>query len=230
VGALLLAMLLALAVRRLTPPSVAAAPCTGGENPKVEWRTTDPKPAFVAGHLFQIEPLSVPTIRLAEIHTTGNSTYGDKCDHEWGHIHDPVYVAVMNQGANAYFNNPMRQSGSDSVEVVVTAVLAHAGPIAQTIKDRYFPEARALMVVHIVPGSAAEEGALRPADLLAKVKGVALRAGRAYEIDAIPVTENEPIDVLVIRNGQEVTLSMVRHGRSKLGYSFGEVPILEAAP
>ena len=230
VGALLLAILLALGLRRLGSSSSVAAPCVGGQDPKVEWRATDAKPSFGAGHLFQIEPVGVPYIKLAEIRTTGNLTYGNKCDNEWGHIHDPVYGVVAGEGANAFFNNPAQSFTNDNVEVTITAVMAHTGPLPQVIKDRYFPNGRALMIVHITPGTAAESGGMRPADLLVTFKGVALREGRIYEMDAIPAIANEPVDVEVTRGGQSVTLSMVRQGSGKLGFHYGEAPILEVTP
>lgn len=229
-GVLLGVVLLALAARRITSSRGTNTPCLGGQEAKVEWRTTDSKPAFVPAKLFQIAPVGVPYIKLADIRTTGNRTYGDKCDHEWGHIHDPIYFAVRGEGANAYFNNPAQRFTNDQVEVVVTAVLAHAGSISREIKDRYFPAGRALMVARVWPGSAAEAGGLRPADLLAKVKGVALRAGREYELASQPIIENERAEALIIRDGQEVTITIVRQGRDKFGYNYGEVPILEAAP
>jgi hypothetical protein len=229
-GALLLAILLAIVARRLPGLGSSTSPCTGGQDPKVEWRTTEAKPTFVPGHLFQIEPIGVPYLKLADIRTTGNRTYGDKCDQEWGHIHDPVYFAARDEGANAYFNNPARRVTDDSVEVVVTAVLAHPGPVAQAIQDRYFPEGRALMVCHVNPGSAAEAAGLRAADLLARFKGVDLRVGRQHEVDSIPIVANEAVEVLVIRAGQELTLSVVRQGKDKLGYNYGEVPLLEVTP
>jgi hypothetical protein len=229
-GGLLLALGLAIGAHRAGVLTSPTARCSGGEDPKVEWRTPETKPASTPGKLFQIEPTTVPFIKLADIRTTGNRTYGDKCDGEWGHIHDPVYIAVVREGANAYYNNPAQRVANDRVEVLVTAVLAHAGHVPQAIKDRYFPAGRALMVVHLFPNSVAEAAGLRPGDLVATYKGVALRAGRQFEMDAIAIVDNETVEILAIRDGREVTFSLVRRGREKLGYNYGEVPLLEAAP
>jgi hypothetical protein len=221
---------LALALYRRTSPSRLAAKCTGGQDPKVEWRTSDPKPDFVAGHLFQIQPTRTPYVKLADIRTSGNAAYGDKCDHEWGHIHDPVYFAVAHEGANAYFNNPAQTLGPDHVEVVITAVVAHPGPVPLALKERYFPHGRALLIVYVNPGSSAERGDMRPSDLLASFKGVPLSAGRTHEMDAIPMVENEAIEAEVVRGGELVTLHIVRQGGAKTGFSYGEAPILEVTP
>jgi predicted nucleic acid-binding Zn ribbon protein len=228
-GGLLLAMVVALAVRRLTT-SPGSSPCHGGQDPRVEWRTTDPRPTFIPGELFQIDPSSVPFRKLAEIRTTGNRTYGDKCDNEWGHFHDPVTAAVVREGANAFFNSPAQHLDDDRVEVVVTAVLARAPTIPREIRDRYFPEGRALMIVRIFPGSVAEAAGLRPADLVAELKGVPLRTGRHAQLAAIPVVADEAADAVVIRDGRAVTVSMVRRGTDKFGFNDGEVPILEVSP
>jgi predicted nucleic acid-binding Zn ribbon protein len=228
-GALLVAVLLAFGARRLDLITRSSARCLGGQNPKVEWRTSDAKPSFDPGHLFQIENAAVPFIKLADIRTTGNRSYGDKCDSEWGHIHDPVYAAVMREGANAYYNHPAQRLAGDSVEVVVTAVLVHAGPVPQEIKDRHFPAGRALMVVHLLPNTVAEKSGLRPGDLMAVYKGRALHSGRGFEMEGIPIVEDERVEMTVIRDGQEVNVSMVRHGSDKLGYNWGEVPLLEAS-
>jgi hypothetical protein len=202
----------------------------GGQDPKIEWSASAPRPQFEPGHLFQIEPAGIPFIKLADIRTTGNRTYGDKSDGEWGHIHDPVYAAVQREGGNAYYNNPAQSFGDDRVEVVVTAVLAHAGQVPQAIKDRYFPAGRALMVVHIIPNTVAAAANLRPGDLLARYKGVALSTGRFPELEAIPIVDGETVEMMVIRDGQEVTVSVVRRGHDKLGYNWGEVPLLGDVP
>jgi hypothetical protein len=196
----------------------------------VEWRSSETRPAFVPGTLFQIEPNGVPYIKLADIRTTGNLSYGEKCDHEWGHIHPPVHAAVVREGANAFINNAAQRFPHDNVEVMVTAVLAHAGLVPRAIRERHFPEGRALLVARVFPGSAAEAAGMHAADLLAMDGGVALRAGRGYELESIPVVENETTEMVVIRDGQEVRLSLVRRGRSKFGFNWGEVPILEDTP
>jgi hypothetical protein len=229
-GGLLVAVLLALAARRLDLSKKAAVPCKGGQDPKIEWSTSAPRPQFEPGHLFQIEPAGIPFIKLAEIRTTGNRTYGDKCDGEWGHIHDPVYAAVQREGGNAYYNNPAQRFGDDRVEVVVTAVLAHAVEVRRDIKERYFPAGRALMVVHIIPNTVAAAAGLRPGDLLARYQGVALSSGRAPALEAIPIVDGETVEITVIRDGQEVTMSVVRRGHDKLGYNWGEVPLLGDVP
>jgi hypothetical protein len=224
---LLVVAVLGLAVYRRTSSSQLAANCVGGQDPTVEWRTSDPKPHVAVTNLFQIDPARTPYIKLADIRTSGNAAYGEKCDHELDHIHPPVYAVAMREGANAYINNPAQTIRPDHVEVVVTAVIAHTGPVPKTIKDRYFPNSRALMIFRVTAGSPAEVAGLRPGDLLATYQGVALSSARTETLQSMPIVENETIDVEAVRGGELATLRIARQGRSKTGFSYESVPILE---
>jgi hypothetical protein len=227
---LVVAVLAALGLRRLDRSSGEAGRCMGGESPVVEWRSPEPRREFAVSHLFQIEPIGIPYFKLADIRTTGNAVYGKKCDGEWGHIHDPVYFAVSREGGNAYFNNPATAFSGGNVEVVVTAVLAHAGPLPKAVKDLHFPEGRALMVVHVTPGTLAEAMGLHAGDLLARFNGVALSQGTIRQMEAIPIVADEAVDIELVREGRPLTLHTSRKGKDKLGYNYGEVPILEVVP
>jgi hypothetical protein len=223
------ALALVMAVQLWRRPSSV---CRGGDHVTVEWRADPGTPRLASRHPSQIDPAVTPYVRLAVLRQLGNAAFGDKSDHEYGHIHQAQLDVGIEAGGNAFFNAPARRLGFDQVEVTTTIALAHPGPIARALRDRLFPSGQVMMIVRVIPGSAADRGGLKVNDVMVTINGQPVPAGDDEAFKAL--TGSIPADgtmrLEVLRAGALQTLTLVRPGDKLFGYTWVVAPVVEDAP
>lgn len=202
--------------------------CAGGGKAEIFDRAAAPSPLVGPEDVYQFDPAVTPYVAQAQLRHTGNREYGLKNDRELRHIHDPILEAVKSVGANAYFHQPSRQIGSDTWETVTTAAVLHPGPLRKGLRDAHFPSGRALMVVQVTPGGAADRGGLRVNDLIVSVAGRPVEArSEALPMAMGVVPADGAVEVKVLREGAIESLRLVRPGEDKFLFWAAVAVILE---
>lgn len=228
-GLLVLAIAVALWARRLGD---SGRPCHGGEDVTASETPGRTAPRIVVDEPEQIDPDATPHERVGVLRHTGTRAYGDNSDHRFGHSHAPVASALRALGANAFFNEPSRPIGEDRVEVTTIAVVAPAGPLPRSVKERFFPAGRAAMVTHVDLDSGALRGGLAVNDLIVQVAGQAVRGPNPGPVALAimrGVGRDGGADFEVIRGGVTRSLHLVKDG-DRFGVHVATVPVLRVTP
>ena len=126
-----------------------------------------------------------------------------------------INTAIIASGQGIGFAIPI-----DMANDIVTQLKAEGevtrGWLGVTIQDlkgdlaSYYDveEGRGALVTQVVPGNPADKAGIRPNDIILKVDGSQINGSRALTAKAAGLAVGEQVDVTVLRNGKEKTLSL----------------------
>ena len=185
----------------------------------------------------RIDPILISYVEVGKLRVSGNETFMRLTETDYGHFHlsgsHDDCKGLRDFGANGYIvSAPSRELGSDSYELTLTAVVAHAGRVSDADRAAYFSNGRACLIAHVTPGWQADEQGLRGGDLVARIDHRVL-AGRDPQVELLSRTRalrmGETLELEVLRHGKLEHVALTRKDSGLFGYHAVTVPILDAA-
>lgn len=185
---------------------------------------------------FDAEPTG-PHLRIATFRVTGPVTRLREISADSGQHFLNVRQRMTELHANAYVHEGVDDQVpglvADQAELIEGIYLIHAGEVGEPYRSQLGK--MACQITSVTPGSPAEVGGMKVGDVMVDLDdaGIAEASGKA-DNPCRPINDamkslppNQPGQLLVLRDGVPVTLTVSRPG-TKFGFDYLPVPILSA--